>query len=69
MDLKRFHVDVQRWVNNWARTNAIRYEFSEAVIAASRSNTAVSESDYRNENGNRKFTVKYVPPICELDLS
>lgn len=68
MDLKRFHVDIQRWVNNWARTNAIRYEFSEAVIGASRLNTSINESDYRNENGNRKFTVKYVPPICELEF-
>lgn len=68
MDLKRFHIDVQKWVTGWAQTNAIRYEFSEAVIAASRQNTSIRESDYKNENGNRKLTVKYVPPICEMEL-
>lgn len=66
--MKKFHINVQRWIRNWALTSAIRHEFSEAVIAASRLNTTIQQSDYRNENGARKFTAKYFPPICELDF-
>lgn len=66
--MKKFHINVQRWIRNWSRTTAIRHEFTEAVIAASQRNTTIQQSDYRNDNGRRKLTVKYFPPICELEF-
>lgn len=67
--MKKFHINVQKWISNFSQTSSIRHRFTEAVVGASRLNTTITEGDYRsNPNGTRKLTIKYFPPICELNF-